>query len=273
MLLRIFLAPLLILLLTSAASAADDFCFQCHQTHEGTGNTFKKDIHRAHELSCSDCHGGDASINNMNKSKAADKGFRPRPSRDQIPLFCAGCHSNAKFMATYDPNLPTNQYALYARSVHSQKPAAGKAPAAECIDCHGIHDIQAPSDPESKTNPKNINATCGSCHKEILDSLSTSPHDPDTNITCITCHGSHSTQKASAALLDPKTGSCARCHMPTSSGAQAAAQIAKILDDLDNAGESSKAALAKAKVVAHSFNPATIQSAITAATRPAASPP
>jgi hypothetical protein len=35
-----------------------------------------------------------------------------------------------------------------------------------CIDCHGIHDIRASTDPNSPVFKANLQATCQKCHKD-----------------------------------------------------------------------------------------------------------
>src|SRR4051812_44767437 len=148
MLLRIssFVA-ILLFLLSRPSRAADDYCFSCHAVQEGTSETFKKDIHYQNALSCADCHGGDPSLNDMNTPKTPGKGFRLRVQRTEVPLYCGGCHSNGKFMTRYKPSLPTNQLAEYQHSVHGRKLAGGNLDAANCINCHSIHDIRDASDP------------------------------------------------------------------------------------------------------------------------------
>ena len=41
----------------------------------------------------------------------------------------------------------------------------GSAGAAACANCHGAHDILPASNPASMVSPKNLQATCGACHK------------------------------------------------------------------------------------------------------------
>jgi len=250
----------LITILLCGVCSAEDYCFDCHSTQEGTSNTFKKDAHYAATFSCSDCHGGDPKINDMNLSKTAEKGFRLRVKRQEIPDFCGGCHSNAKFMATYPSKLPTNQLAIYQRSVHGRKLAAGKSAAAECVDCHGIHDIAKSTDDASPVSAKNISATCGKCHPGSLDALKAGPHGQVPKINCLTCHGSHNTQEARVSMLTGEASTCTQCHKANSGQAKTAAQIADLLTQLakDESAEG-KAALARARAVVHTFNVATIK--------------
>ena len=258
--------------LASSLWAASDYCFNCHLTQEGASIKFKKDVHYAAALSCADCHGGDPKINDMNKSKTPEKGFRLRIKRQDDPQFCAGCHSNTKFMATYPSKLPVNQLAEYQRSVHGRKLASGNGKAAECVDCHGIHEIRKVSDTDSPAASKNISATCATCHAKTMEAFKGSPHDGKPLTTCAGCHGSHSVEEARTTMLTGDDAPCANCHKADSKGAKAAAEIADLLDTLQKGGADSKEALARARVAVHTFNVAAIKRAIEdAKTPPAAS--
>jgi hypothetical protein len=249
----------------------EDYCFKCHEVQEGTSVAFKNDIHYGNALSCADCHGGNPKINDMDRSKAPESGFRIRVERQDVPMFCAGCHSNSKFMALYDSKLPTNQVALYGRSVHGIALANGKTEAAECIDCHGIHDIREVSSPESPVNPRRINNTCVKCHTQEAALLRQNrAHSNRTN--CVMCHGGgHTIPTATTALLTGTNQGCGRCHRGNSGQARTAAQIAQFLTGLENAGPQSKDALARARRAVHSFNLGAVQRAAnTPATRSAA---
>jgi hypothetical protein len=245
----------------STTQAAEDQCVNCHRARQGTA--FNNDIHHVVALNCTDCHGGDSTASDRKQAKLAEKGFRPKPARQEIPLFCAGCHNNAKFIATYKANPVVNQYALYTRSVHGKAVAAGSKGAAECVDCHGVHDIRAASDRNSPISQANVSATCGKCHVEEAALWNQNrTHRGRTN--CVTCHGSHDAQTATAELLTGANAGCGRCHRGNTRPAQAAAQMADYLNNLQNAGADSKAALQRARVAVHSFNVASMQRAATA---------
>jgi hypothetical protein len=77
---------------------------------------------------------------------------------------CSRCHGDAGFMRAYNPSLPVDQREKYRTSVHGAKNAAGDAKTAECVSCHGSHDILSVKDVKSKVYPTNIPVTCASCH-------------------------------------------------------------------------------------------------------------
>ena len=132
----------LIPLLASAAPAAKDSCFDCHSVVEGTSVVFKDDVHYTNAVSCAACHGGDASEDDQNVSMNADRGFKIRVKRKEMPDYCGRCHSDAKFMRKFKPQQRTDQLALYRTGVHGRQLAAGQTKAAECVDCHSVHNIQ-----------------------------------------------------------------------------------------------------------------------------------
>ena len=80
----------LIPLLASAAHAAKDSCFDCHSVVEGTSVVFKDDVHYTNAVSCAACHGGDASEDDQNVSMNADRGFKIRVKRKEMPDYCGG---------------------------------------------------------------------------------------------------------------------------------------------------------------------------------------
>jgi predicted CXXCH cytochrome family protein len=264
-----------ILLLGSSAVAAEDYCFGCHSVQEGMSLIYKNDIHYGNGLSCADCHGGDPKINDMNLSKAPGTGFRPRAARATMPDYCGRCHSDATYMARYNPKLPVDQLELYNKGVHGRQLAAGQTKSAQCTDCHSVHDTRAVTDPRSPASPERITETCAKCHKATADAFRDSPHGHeftfDRRPGCVTCHDNHDTEPATLSLLTDKDNGCARCHKPDSDGYKAAVQIAQELATLEAAGPDAKDALARARVAVHTFDPAAVKLAADSAppgTRP-----
>ena len=160
-------------------------------------------------------------------SKAA--GFRGKIERSQIPALCGRCHSDAAFMRQYNPSLRTDQFSQYQTSVHGKLLAKGDTKVAVCTDCHGVHDLRAPSEAASKVHPLNVAATCSQCHSNAeymkpykiptdqFAKYSTSVHHDAMTVrgdlsapTCTTCHGNH-------GAAPPGVGSvqnvCSNCHV------------------------------------------------------------
>jgi predicted CXXCH cytochrome family protein len=265
----------LVPLIASGAGAAKDSCFDCHGVMEGTSAVFKDDVHYTNAISCVDCHGGDPKEDTANASMSPDRGFKIRVTRQGTPEFCGRCHSDAAYMGLHNPKERTDQLALYKTSIHAQQLAAGRR-AAECVDCHSIHNIRAVSDPLSPASPQRVTDTCAKCHSAAADLFKKSPHARFTTERrpgCVTCHASHDTQAAGTAQLTGATSICARCHNANSGGGRAAAEIAQVLAGLEAAGPGSKDALERARLAVHTFNAAAVRKAAEPVAPSPAGPP
>ncbi len=109
---------------------------------------------------------------------------------------CLGCHlDNADVKARTSPT--AGFINSYESSVHGQALAKGKAEAANCVSCHGSHDMKKGSDGTSFVNRLNIPATCGKCHTKVAAEYKSSVHGVqvakgnDDSPVCTSCHGEH----------------------------------------------------------------------------------
>jgi len=215
------------------AAQTKNSCLDCHSSLEGamrvTAESLQGDIHAQKGITCTGCHGGDASSDDKSKSMSAAAEYRGRLDRKQIPELCAKCHSDAAYMRGSNPSLRTDQLSEYHASVHGQMLAKGDEKVAVCTDCHGVHDILPPDDPRSSVYPINVAATCGKCHANAeymkaynipTDQLSlynASVHHTElvekgdlSAPTCSTCHGSHG---AAPPGVKSVANVCSTCHM------------------------------------------------------------
>lgn len=221
----------------SQKSKNEDKCFECHETL-GTkeAELFKKDIHRGKGISCSDCHGGDNSAEDMETAMNPKKGFIGVPRGDLISEKCSACHSNNSKMDSFGAKLPTNQFELLKSSVHWKLNINGKEHIVQCITCHNAHGIVSAKNPSSPMYPLNIPKTCAKCHSnevfmrnynprlpvDQLQKYKTSQHGilnskGDSKVAeCASCHGSHNilpVKDINSKVYPvnvPKT--CAKCH-------------------------------------------------------------
>jgi len=130
---------------------------------------FTNDVHFRRGLSCAGCHGGDPADTVMTDPTYESMPEAPERHEDRrwVPEFCAKCHADPVFMRRFDPDLPTDQLAKYRESRHGRKLLVeGDSKAAQCVSCHGVHGIRAPSSPKSKVHPTNVPDTCGACHAD-----------------------------------------------------------------------------------------------------------
>ena len=207
-----------------------DTCGACHSNPSFLANhnipfahpveSYKMSVHgravaagNENAATCSDCHGSHEIF------PARDP--RSKINHWNVPATCGACHSEiAK---------------IYLSSVHGQAVLAGATDAPVCTDCHGEHNILAPSEPESLVNPGSVSlVTCGRCHgNESLNARYNLPLDrvptyaesfhglaaqagSQTVANCASCHGVHNIFKSS----DPRSTvypanlahTCGGCH-------------------------------------------------------------
>ncbi|HXE74755.1 MAG TPA: cytochrome c3 family protein [Candidatus Xenobia bacterium] len=209
------------------AALTTDTCVSCHSTlGDEPAAKFTDDIHHARGLSCAACHGGDPTSDDMRVSMSPARGFRGKPSRQQIPQLCARCHSDAALMRGYNPSLRTDQLAQYLTSIHGKRLAQGDTRVAVCTDCHSVHDIRPASNPLSSVHPLRIPQTCAHCHADAermkpykiatdqFTEYRASVHYEKLEAgdlaapTCATCHGNHGAAPPGVASVERVCGTC-----------------------------------------------------------------
>ena len=215
--------PAALLIVLAVSAPAENRCTLCHPDIRVQ---FERSIHKAEQVSCTACHGGDDRAVTV---EGAHRGFKGVPRRKDVPALCASCHADAEKMRAY--NLPSDQYALYLTSRHGRRLAEGDDHVAVCTDCHGSHEILAPGNPASPVYARNIPKTCGRCHadpalrerygwkEDLLAEYATGVHGqallekgnasaPD----CTRCHGAHGAAPPGVGDVDKI---CGQCHETT----------------------------------------------------------
>ena len=212
-----------------ALATVKDVPDRCTLCHPDVRVEFERSVHRAEDVTCTACHGGDAAA--VTVEAAHRRSFRGVPERRDIPRLCASCHSDVARMRPY--NLPSDQFALYQTSTHGQKLAGGDDGVAVCTDCHGVHDILRPEDPASRVSIKNVPRTCARCHGDPIrmsrygmradaySDYAASVHGrallEQGNLSapnCTRCHGSHGATPPGVGDVDKV---CGQCHAATRS--------------------------------------------------------
>ena len=157
------------------------------------------------------------------------------PSDTRAPIFpthvaetCARCHADANYMKGY--KIPTNQYALYQKSVHAAALAGGDNSAPTCTTCHGNHGATPPG-------VSSVANVCGTCHVMNQRLFENSPHGPVFAKMglpgCVQCHSNHEilAPQDSWVGTGPKS-ICMTCHVKDDNGYKAAEAISAGLDKL-----------------------------------------
>jgi predicted CXXCH cytochrome family protein len=154
-----------------------------------------------------------------------------------VPQTCRKCHSNPVYMKSY--KIPSNQYELYAESVHGDALLENKdigAPA--CNDCHGNHGATPPG-------LTSVTFICGSCHVINMEFFrQTRMARAFENMLfhgCEQCHGYHAIKKTNDKLVGVnKESFCVNCHEEGETGYEAAKDIKFHISELvslyDSAG-------------------------------------
>jgi Cytochrome c3 len=210
---------------------AKNTCLDCHAALPDPlhvdPDAFAQGIHAQKGLTCTSCHGGDATSDDPARAMSRAAGFRGAPARTRIPELCGSCHSNAAYMRGFNPSLRTDQLSQYRTSIHGKRLAQGDTKVAVCIDCHGLHGIRAVNDPRAPVYPLNVAKTCARCHADAAymksyhiptnqyANYTASVHYHDLTVggdlsapTCTTCHGNHGAAPPGVASVAFVCGTC-----------------------------------------------------------------
>ncbi len=191
-------------------------CSNCHaevsNIYDASGHGqahFRKEENAPY---CTDCHG-----KHVVKSRFDDTSPTYRTA---IPQMCGECHREDGKALEVASLKETNAYMDYSQSTHGKGLfEKGLLPSAVCTDCHTTHYILKEEDERSSVNPRNIPATCASCHKGIYDDYINSDHainrdDQHKNYpTCADCHTAHVISDIQQdKFMNEVTHQCGNCH-------------------------------------------------------------
>ncbi len=193
----------------SSIFPSEDQCFICHESlGSKEAELFKTDIHYIRGISCSGCHGGNSSSEDMDVAMNKSNGFKGVMKGDDISLACAKCHADKGVMKKYGSNLPTDQYESLQKSVHGKLSTNGREKIVQCITCHKAHGIVSVKNSLSPVYPLNVPNTCSQCHSNAVYMRSYNPSLPiDQYEKYLTSFHGVLNRKG-----DSKTAECASCH-------------------------------------------------------------
>lgn len=145
-------------------------CRQCHST---IFDDYATSVHGEALLNegnpdvpdCTSCHG----VHNIPNPLTAE-------FRIQSPELCGKCHADQELMAEYE--VSTDVFETYVSDFHgttvvlfeNQHPSV-ETNKAVCYDCHGVHNIKAPDDPQAGIK-ENLLITCQQCHPDATANFS-----------------------------------------------------------------------------------------------------
>jgi len=146
--------------------AKRDIPEKCARCHSAIYDVYKKSVHgsaltegNTDVPTCIDCHG----VHNIQNPTT-------NSFRNSTPFLCAKCHTDKSIMDKY--NISTNVLSTYVADFHgttvkmfeeSYPDQPTNKPV--CTDCHGVHDIIRPDDPNAGIRFKNnLLVKCQQCH-------------------------------------------------------------------------------------------------------------
>jgi predicted CXXCH cytochrome family protein len=193
-------------------------CSACHQdvvqTHRESihGISLAEGIDEA--ANCWNCHGTHEIV------AVADPTSSVHPTN--LSHTCGKCHDDKAFQDKFSMGL-RNIGSSYEASVHGRLTAEGDAKAANCVTCHGVHDIKNRAQPGSHISSFSVPDTCGQCHAEITAEYKQSIHwilakrGIGESPVCNDCHNEHSVhtiagQASRDELRRLQMDGCIRCH-------------------------------------------------------------
>ncbi len=195
---------------------------KCSTCHKKEYEQHKKSIHGISltegiedAAKCWDCHGGHNILKVSNKKSPVY--FK------NIPETCIRCHGNKEFQKKHKAIVANASIKFYKNSVHGRLLAKGNFKAANCISCHGVHNIKNIVQPNSTISPFNLPNTCGKCHEKEAQEYKESIHwiyvERGVKLApvCNDCHSEHSIEnikgkanRVKARKMEKST--CVSCH-------------------------------------------------------------
>ena len=155
---------------SSPRSLVSQTCARCH---DGVAAQYAKSVHGRAVTDgnpdvpvCTDCH-----------HSHDIAGPKQQAWELRTPQLCGSCHANEALMKKY--GLSTNVLDTYLADFHGKTSALRQkqgvtptgAVVARCTDCHGVHNIEKASDPNSPVMKANLVRTCRQCHPDASDNF------------------------------------------------------------------------------------------------------
>jgi len=135
---------------------------------------------------------------------------------------CLSCHLDSpEVRARTAPS--AGFITMYEKSVHGSALNSGNGKAANCVNCHGSHEVLRSTNDKSSIFKLNIPKTCGQCHAKISKEYTESVHGVALKNgvseapVCTDCHGEHNILKhndpnSPVAFQNLSKEVCSPCH-------------------------------------------------------------
>jgi predicted CXXCH cytochrome family protein len=184
---------------------------KCETCHAEQAAAIGGSVHaKASAHPCASCHGGAHTIFAKDDPRSAVYPLN-------IPKTCGSCHASAALAKKYGLQ---NVYATYMDSIHGYAVSKeGLLVAANCMSCHGSHNILSHKNAKSTTARVNVPNTCGACHGGVRDEYLSGVHGKAVLAgdlkapVCTDCHTAHAIlQPTEAVFRMQSTPICGSCH-------------------------------------------------------------
>jgi hypothetical protein len=191
----------------------------CGRCHEEVAQQYQRSKHGqmlaagdSNAPTCRECHG---THHVLGKHDPESFTFSTK-----VPQLCGRCHREGQKAAVRYTGTQHEIVAHYNESIHGKGLLkSGLTVTATCTNCHTAHLVLPRSDPQSTVNPKNLPATCGTCHHGIQEQFVESVHSATVTKTdkklpvCSDCHSAHSIRRTDeSGFMLEIMDKCGRCH-------------------------------------------------------------
>jgi len=201
--------------------SAENLPFSCGQCHSEIKDKYLTSEHyiafkegMLGAPNCLSCH-----KNPIARVHATEDTASVKISQEKL---CLSCHLDSpEVRARTTPS--AGFITMYDKSVHGSELNSGNPKAANCVSCHGSHQVLKSSNTSSPTFKENIPITCGQCHsnisKEYLESIHGVALERGVSgaPACTDCHGEHNilkhnNPKSPVAFQNLSREVCSPCH-------------------------------------------------------------
>ncbi len=193
----------------------------CAECHSDVRDDFLKSAHGKANASgiagaptCLACHRNAITPNDLKGDTLGAKVAQEK--------LCLSCHLD-KPEIRQQTSPSAGFIAAYEQSVHGSALRKGNANAANCVDCHGSHQMEKGVNPGAKVSKQHIPETCSKCHAAIAAEYEQSVHgkavangSKDAPV-CTNCHGEHTIlhvndPRSPVAAKNVSAQVCSPCH-------------------------------------------------------------
>jgi len=201
----------------------------------------------AGDVACLTCHGEPeflrSSVETAAEARALHVPLGPLAASGHAGMNCSECHQSF----TLYPHVEASETLTCATSschtvethpdweasVHARVQEDDGLAAAECVDCHGVHDVASLEALQVEAGPEQqrMNGECVSCHLEQAWALD-DPHADSTS--CAGCHAPHATAEVTSAAswVAPlnQMETCGACHEAAADSVRTDYHRAKLME-------------------------------------------